>query len=493
MSGYLERLTGNSGERLLKQLSERLFREFSGKGKPGDGLTAIMRSCPDFGERELFQSVWGSEPADGEAAAGRSLAASFLARAFVLSRSAGIEDGIAGVASGMFSSGGKSLSLKSLRGGLIRQRKRGEREFTLKAAKPSLEKLNTLLRKKLDAITEAAQALGFGDYGELAEKTAGPGVSDAVAAARAFLSDTEYASKDLLTWFLSRSMDIKPSRAEEHDLAYFFNSDELRGYFPTRDMLSFSRPILEALGLVPEGGIAYDGERKPGKISDGFSVPLDPPLRTGLSIYTVGSVRDYEHFLGSLARALSYMYTEREDYAEFRWLRDTCLESVFDSIFRNLVHEPKWLAKYLRVDEGGDFRRLLGLRRLMSARYEAGLSIYEADLLKNSEIESMPEHYVRVMSAALHCRIDAEGYLGPLAGLSHPSPAFRGAAAAPSLSSYLKERFDEEWWRVPDVGEFLKGLWRDGGRITFEELAVKTVEMPRGAEYLRRVIEEEID
>ncbi len=61
------------------------------------------------------------------------------------------------------------------------------------------------------------------------------------------------------------------------------------------------------------------------------------------------------------------------------------------------------------------------------------------------------------------------------------------------LSSYLKERFDEEWWRVPDVGEFLKGLWRDGGRITLEELAVKTVEMPRGAEYLRRVIEKEID
>ncbi|MGD9651398.1 MAG: hypothetical protein AB7V12_03420 [Candidatus Dadabacteria bacterium] len=493
MSGYLERLTGNSGERLLKQLSEQLFREFSGKGKPGDGLTAIMRSHPDFGERELFQSVWGSEPADDEAAAGRGLAASFLARAFVLSRSAGIEDGIAGVTSGTFSSGGKSLSLKSLWGGFIRQRKRGERELAVKTAKPSLEKLNALLRKKLDAVTEAAQALGFGDYGELAEKTSGHGTSEAAPAARAFLSDTEYASMDLLSWFLSRRMDIKPSRAEEHDLAYFFNSDELRGYFPTHDMLSFSRPILEALGLVPEGGIVYDGERKPGKISDGFSVPLDPPLRTGLSIYTVGSVRDYEHFLGSLARGLSYMYTEREDYAEFRWLRDACLEFIFYSLFRNLVHEPKWLAKYLRVDEGGDFRRLLGLRRLMSARCAAGLSIYEADLLKNSEIESMPEHYVRIMSAALHCRIDAEGYLGPLTRLSHPSPVFRGAAAAPSLSSYLKEKFDEEWWRVPDVGEFLKGLWRDGGRITFEELSAKTVEMPGGAEYLRRVIEEEID
>ncbi|HML94590.1 MAG TPA: hypothetical protein PKC29_04070 [Thermodesulfobacteriota bacterium] len=492
MSGYLERLTGNSGKRLLKELSWWLFGEFSGGGKPGDGLAAIMRRFPDFGERELFQSVWSSEPAGGEAAAGKRLAASFLAHAFVLSRSARVEDGIQGVMSGAFSSGGKTFSLKSLHGELVRQPKRGERELAAAAAKPSLGKLNALLRKKLDTITEAAQALGFGDYGELAEKTAGPGAGGE-GAARGFLSDTEYASRDLLAWFLSRRMELKLPRAEEHDLAFFFNSGELKGYFGTRDMLSFSRPILDAPGIAPEGGITYDGERKPGKISDGFSVPLDPPLRAGLSIYTVGSIRDYEHFLGSLGRMLSCMFTEREDYAEFRWLRDAVVESVFDSLFRNLVHEPKWLAKYLRVDEGGDFRRLLGLRRLMSARRVAGLSIYEADLLKNSETESMPEHYGRIMSAALHCRIDVGGYLGPLTMPVRPSSVFRGAAAAPALSSYLKERFDEEWWRVPGAGEFLKGLWRDGGRMTFESLSAKTVELPRGGEYLRRVIEEEID
>ena len=492
MIGYLERLTGNSGERLLRELSGYLFGEFSGRRKSGGGLVSIMRSFPDFGERELFQSVWGSKPEGEEAAAGRSLAASFLARAFVLSRSAAIEDGIEGVMSGTFSSGGKTLSLKSLSGELVRQPRHGERELAVKAAKPSLEKLNTLLRKKLDAVTEAAQALGFGDYGELTEKTSCPETSDAAAAAGAFLSDTEYASRDLLTWFLSKRMEIKPSRTEEHDIAFFLNSGELKGYFPTRDMLSFSRPVLEASGLVPEGGITYDGDRKSRKMSDGFSLPLDPPLRTGLSIYTVGSIRDYEHFFGSLARALSFMFTEREDYVEVRWLRDPEAESAFDSLFRNLMHEQKWLAKYLRIDEGGDFRRLLGLRRLMSARYVAGLSVYEADLLKNSEVTAMPEHYGRVMGSALHCRIDTGGYLGPLIRPSRPSSVFRGAAAAPALSNYLKERFDEEWWRVPEAGEFLKGLWRDGGRMTAETLSAKTGALPRGGEYLRQVIEKEL-
>lgn len=491
MSGYIERITGNSGDNLLKKLSDRLWRELTGR-KPETGLADIMRGYPDFGERELFRSVWDSNPDGEEGGAGRLLAASFLGGMFILSKSAVLEDAVNHAQSEAFSSGGKTLSLRSIHAELARQPKRGERELAVMAGKPSQQKLNTLLRKKLDAMTESAQALGFGDYGKLVEKTSGFGALETTAAAKAFLADTEYASKDLLTWFLAGRLELKRAQAEEHDLAFLLNSGELKGNFPRRDMLSFSRPVLEASGLTPEGGITYDGERRPAKVSDGVSIPLDPPIKTGISIYPVGSVRDYEHFLGSLGRALSFMFTEREDYLEFRWLRDSSTESVFGSLFRDLVHEPKWLAKYPRIDEGGDFRRFLGLRRLMSARRLAALSVYEADLFENSETESMPEHYERIMGAALHCRIDAGGYLRPLTMLTRASSAFYGAASAPELSNYLRERFDEEWWRVPGAGEYLKGLWQEGGRITPERLAAGTGTRSGDASCLRLEIEKEL-
>jgi len=491
MSGYIERITGNAGERLLGKLSDRLWKELTGE-KPETGLAKFMRGYSDFGESELFQSVWSSSPAGEEDSAGRLLAASFLGRMFILSRSTALEDAVNNALSETFSSGGRTLSLKSIHAELARQPKRGERELALRAGKPAQQKLNTLLRKKLDAMTECAQALGFGDYGELAEKTSGLAHRNAAEEAKTFLADTEYASRDILTWFLARKLELKPSQAEEHDLVFLLNSGELKGNFPKRDMLSFSRPILEASRLTPEGGITYDGERRPAKVSDSVSVPLDPPLKTGLSIYPVGSVRDYEHFFGSLGRALSFMFTEREDHLEFRWLRDSSTESVFDSLFRGLIYEHKWLAKYPRIDEGGDFRRFLALRRLMSARYLAGLSVYEADLFKNSDTESMPEHYERIMGAALHCRIDAGGYLRPLTTLTRASSAFYGAASAPALSNYLRERFDEEWWRVPEAGEYLKGLWRDGGRITRERLADGTKATSGDASRLRLEIEKEL-
>jgi len=483
MSGYIERITGNTGERLLRELSGRLWRELTGK-KPETGLAELMRGYPDFGESELFRSVWDSKPDGDEGGAGRLLAASFLGSMFLLSRSAALEDAVNNAETVTFTSGGKKLSLRSIRAELARQPKRGERELAVSAAKPAQEKLNTLLRKKLDAMTECAQALGFGDYGELIEKTSGLVPGNAAEDAKAFLADTEYASRDMLTWFLARRLDLKPRQAEEHDIAFLLNSDELKGHFPRRDMISFSKPLLEASGLTPDGGITYDGERSPGKISDGFSLPLDPPARTGISIYPIGSIRDYEHFFGSLGRALSFMFTQREDYLEFRRLRDEAVEDVFDSLFRGLVYEPRWLAKYLSLDEEGDFRRFLGLRRLMSARYLAGLSVYEADLFKNSETESMPEHYERIMGSSLHCRIDAGSYLRPLTRLTRASSAFHGAASAPALSNYLRERFDEEWWRVPGAGDFLKDLWREGGRVTMRKLTEITGAEKAGADPL---------
>lgn len=487
MSGYIERITGNTGEKLLRELLGRLWRELTGR-KTETGLAELMRGYSDFGERELFRSVWDSEPDGDEGGAGRLLAASFLGSMFLLSRSAILDEAVNNAQSRTFTSGGKKLSLRSIHAELLRQPKRGERELAVSAAKPAQEKLNTLLRKKLDAMTECAQALGFGDYGELAGETSGLARGNAAEEAKAFLADTEYASKDMLTWFLARRLDLKRPRAEEHDIAFLLNSGELKGNFPGRDMLSFSRPVLEASGLTPDGGITYDGERSPGKISDGFSLPLDPPSRTGMSIYPAGSVRDYEHFFGSLGRALSYMFTEREDYLEFRRLRDEAVESAFDSLFRGLLYEPRWLAKYLRIDEAGDFRKFLGLRRLMSARYLAGLSVYEADLFKNSETESMPGHYERTMSSSLHCRIDAGGYLRPLARLTRASSAFYGAASAPALSNYLRERFDEEWWRVPDSGEYLKGLWREGGRVTMRKLTEITDGEKPGTDPLKNYI-----
>ena len=39
------------------------------------------------------------------------------------------------------------------------------------------------------------------------------------------------------------------------------------------------------------------------------------------------------------------------------------------------------------------------------------------------------------------------------------------------LSRYLVENFDEDWFRNPRTGEFLKELWSNGQRYRAEEVA----------------------
>jgi len=38
------------------------------------------------------------------------------------------------------------------------------------------------------------------------------------------------------------------------------------------------------------------------------------------------------------------------------------------------------------------------------------------------------------------------------------------------LSLYLMEKYDEEWWRTREAGDFILKLWEEGGRITSKEI-----------------------
>lgn len=474
MSGILERLTGSPVEGLLRELSNESYLSLSGV-KVRTRIGEIMKPCPDFGEPGLFFSAREREPEEAEAKAGRALASSFLADAYLLYRTSSLTDAVTSLEAGeTFTAGGRTLSLRSLDAELTREPHRDIREEMIKKAEGPLASLNKLLREKLDFLTEGSEALGFQDYGKLRDETGNVQTDDLTRQAVRFLSDTGYVSRDLLSWFMTKGLEINPGQAKAHDVAHLLNSGELRGYFPARDLFSFSKPFLDALGLTPAGGTEYDSVKRTGKSSFGLCIPLNPPSRTGLSVYSIGGVRDYESFLGALGGALSFMYTDPGDEIEFRWLRDEAVLSAFSSLFGNLVYEPRWLAKYLKIDAGKDFRRLLNLRRLMSARLGAAMTLYEAELLQNRNMGSMPGSYVEFVKEALHCGAHEPDYLRVLTEPVSPAYTFKGSLIEPALANYLRETYDEEWWRVPAAGDYLKGIWSGGGRVTAESLSAMT-------------------
>jgi hypothetical protein len=178
-------------------------------------------------------------------------------------------------------------------------------------------------------------------------------------------------------------------------------------------------------------------------------------------------------YLGALGSALSYAFTEGDDDFEYRCLRDRAQTEIYSELFTNLIYERSWLKRYLGIDEDMDFYKFLFLRRLMKAREDAGRLIYGQRLYGGGDVNSLPDTYKEIMEEALQCEVNERDFLNtrePLLSYSR----FKARLIAPSLRNYLRENYDEEWWRLPEAGGYLRSIWSKGGRYTSRDIAEST-------------------
>ena len=490
MSENTVRFVRSAGEKLLNELYGELCLNLTGR-KTETRIEDIYRSRRELLEREIFLSF--REPSrDGEEEKARyGLISSFLAGAFLGGKSSALTDRILALEAGEeFRAGGKRMTIRTVRAEALSEPKREKRQEITNRSRGILTGLNALYRQMLDNHNECSEALGFRNYGELIDKTSGLGITRLKEEARTFLKDTDYIAGDLLEWFLMRKLELKLKGASISDMNYLLNSAELRGFFPKVDPVSFSRVVLEGLGLTTVSGISFDTEKRIGKETDGFSIPLDPPFRSAVSMYPAGGVRDYESFLGCLGHSLCFGFAEPGDDFEFRFLREAAFTDIFSILFGNLLYEPKWLRKYLKAETGGDFMHFLYLRRLMSARIDAARAVYAWELFSGSDTGGLPGVFSEVMGDAAKCEADGDLYLRDFLTPICAPFRFKALLAEPGLRLFMKESFDEEWWRTGGAGEFLKSVWSEGGRITANALTARTGSAGSGPDTLILTFEE---
>lgn len=473
MNGDTRRRIRREGEKLLRALNRELYLNAAGLKQSAD-TRAIFDSHREFEEPELFRSAreTGSQDKDGKP--GNRLLQAFLAGSYLSAKTSRSTDDILSFETKeSITADRKTIPFRAVEAEILSEPKKHKRDEIISRREEKSKKLLPLLRQKLALITEGSEELGFSDYGSLRSETDELDIMQLSEHAALFLKDTEYVSKDMLGWFLGKVMDLKLKDASLYDLSYLFNADELKGYFPTRDKTFLTGRVLEETGLTPEGNITLDEEKRKGKKSGCLCFPLDPPREIAITLYPAGGVRDYDSYFKALGRSLCYAFTEPEDDFEFRFLREEALVMVFSELFGNLVYEPKWLRKYLRIDAEGDFMKFLNLRRLMSVRITAGRTVFESGMYRNPDMEEMPGRFREIMENASHCKANESEYIS---GLSCPLASacrFNGLLLEPALVNYLRENFDEEWWRIAPAGDFLKDMWCEGGRVSAKELSRK--------------------
>ncbi|HEX3034299.1 MAG TPA: hypothetical protein VHT73_04080 [Thermodesulfobacteriota bacterium] len=461
------------GEKLLRTLNRELYENLAGLKKVSN-LSDIYKSHSSLVDPALFSSVKDISPKDKEEERGLKLILNFLARSVIGSKTARVRDEmLATELREEILIDGKAIPYRATIAEIKKEPRRTRREELDRKRREKVLKLNPLILKIMDIMHSTSAELGFPSFMSLCDEAEMLNLRKLEEKAKLFLSDTEYVYRDLLKWFLLKRMELQLKDAKSYDLYYLFNSFELKANFPQRDLKALAKTFLDEMGIEIGENIKTDLEQRRGKISRSFSMPIQVPENIVLVIYPVGGIEDYESFSHEIGISLSYGHAEREDEFEFRRLRESASLETFGILFRSLLIQPKWQRKYLKLDTSTDFLKFLYLKQLMAIRYYSGKLIYEPALHSDEDFKSKSDFYKQTLEKATLCEHDEADYLNDVDQFFHSASYLKAFIIEAELKTYLRENFDEEWWREKGAGDFISRLWKEGGRTTSEEIAKK--------------------
>jgi len=111
-------------------------------------------------------------------------------------------------------------------------------------------------------------------------------------------------------------------------------------------------------------------------------------------------------------------------------------------------------------------------------RYAAKLT-YELELHAGRRpLEEMPELYAGLLGNAVGVEWPAVTYISDVDDGYYVANYLRAWAFEASLRRILRERFGQEWFARPAAGDFLRSIWREGQRLTADELLADLDEGP---------------
>jgi hypothetical protein len=293
--------------------------------------------------------------------------------------------------------------------------------------------------------------------------------ADAATWAEKALDGTDAIAGDLGSWLLERETGAKTGSAARHDILRLLHAPRCASAFPAGEMQRTVRRWVEMLRLDPSG-VKLDDEDRPLKWPGASTQPLDPPYETGLTFLPAEGPRALGNLLGALGEALLRTGPPSDAPPEDLWMGDPVVRHASAALLEGLVREREWLRRCAKVELSRDDERAIAIAAVFDVRAAAastlaGLQAHESGLGARAAA-SHREAYARATGAELPLGLalcDLDPWLDPLHEL-------QGRALAARMRFFLRELYDEDWWRNPRSTGSLEGLWGRGGRNTNAEL-----------------------
>jgi hypothetical protein len=293
----------------------------------------------------------------------------------------------------------------------------------------------------------------------------------------AFLRDTADMSRDLLAPALKRELGVDPRDAQRSDGLALARAPEFDGAFPPSDLEPAVRRQLGEMSLDPQAGghIAYDTAEREGKRSRAFCAPVRIPDEVHLVLRPHGGASDWMTLLHEAGHALHFGNMSSALPFEHRWLGDNSVTEGYAMLFDHRMQDRAWLNRYsgLRNAELGRFLRRAGLAELRFIRRYCAKLLYELDL-HGGEVPAseIPSRYAERLTEATGFRYSPDDAYADVDPRFYSGRYLQAWQLQAILNAELTERFNEDWWRNPNAGPWMReALFSEGQRETASELA----------------------
>jgi hypothetical protein len=155
---------------------------------------------------------------------------------------------------------------------------------------------------------------------------------------------------------------------------------------------------------------------------------------------------------------------------EDAWLGDAALEPACGYLLSGLLLDNTWLRRCAHAELPRDDERALAVgalldARVCAARVLASLEAHRSGLGARAE-EAYRELHARAGLAEIPAALASRDLDPCLAAWGD----LRGRSLAAAMGVFLREQFDQDWWRNPRALMALQALWSRGGRPTALEL-----------------------
>jgi len=335
-----------------------------------------------------------------------------------------------------------------------------------------IEKINVILKERMQKLHETARKLDYEDYVALYEDVKRIDLYGLEKVMCDFIDRTDRLYKEKMEEFVRIELGIELEAAEKHDISYLFRGREFDGYFKKEEMVNTLKRTLNSIGikLDEQKNLHLDTVERPKKSPRAFVAAIKVPDDVKLVLMPIGGYDDYTTLFHEAGHAEHFGSVDPSLEVEYKYLGDSSVTESFAFLFEYLVHDENWLATHIHVDRLNEYLDFAYLNKLFFLRrYGAKLS-YELKLHRNS-LEGMDEVYKMTLEEALKFIHPRSHYLSDVDDGFYCAQYLRAWILETELRAVLRDKFGEKWFNSVEAGLFLKDLWSKGQKYDAVEIA----------------------